>query len=320
MAGAYRALRECQFFAGAVLLRPVSSVSVRKATQRLLLDGMPLHVQNRAYVFQLGFYKHALLALFLCLATRPPAWAAEGEDLDVYKFRTTAVWWFSQPTGSFTGQADSGTFDLNRDFGFGEYSTFSGTVDWRFKRKHHFLFGTSPVISSRSVTLSRPVEFQGVTFEIGKEASANIKSLAFAPGYQYDIIRRNRISLSIAIQVYLMKTSADLTGTTTVNGQAQTKTASGSFFAPLPIVGPRVRWYPWQSGRLAMEGSFQGMSFFGYGNFMTARGMGDISLSRHWRVNLGYQMGTRLRIDTGTNEIGIRLTQKGPIAGLEASW
>jgi hypothetical protein len=193
-------------------------------------------------------------------------------------------------------------------------------ADWRFKRKHHFLFGVSPVKNSRRVNLNRAIEFQGVTYEVGTEASADIKSLAFAPGYQCDIVRRNRISLSIATQVYLLKTSADLAGTATINGQAVTKTASGSLFAPLPILGPRVRWYPLRSGRLALAGSFQGMSFFGYGNFMTARGSGYISLSRNLRVNLGYQMGTRLRIDTGTNEIGIRLTQKGPVAGFEASW
>jgi hypothetical protein len=270
--------------------------------------------------FEQRCMRRALMALLLCFATKPLARAAEGEDLDVYKFRTTAVWWFSRPTGSFTGKANSGTFDLSRDFGFGDYSTFSGTADWRFKRKHHLLFSINPVMSSRRATLNRTIEYQGVTYEVGTEASADIKSLAFSPGYQYDIIRRNRISLSIAIQVYLAKTSADLTGTTTVNGQTETKTSSGSFFAPLPILGPRVRWYPFHTGRLALDGSFQGMSFFGYGNFMTARGTADISLSRHWRVNLGYQMGTRLRIDTGTNEIGIRLTQKGPIAGFEASW
>ena len=69
--------------------------------------------------------------------------AAEGEDLDVYKIRAIAVRWFSQPTGSFTGKA-SGTFDLSRGFGFGVYSTFSGTADWRFKRKHHLIFVISP--------------------------------------------------------------------------------------------------------------------------------------------------------------------------------
>ena len=267
-----------------------------------------------------GWIRHALTALLVCLTPKPLVQAAEGGDLDVYKFRASAVWWFSRPTGAFTGKADSGTFDLSRDFGFGDYSTFSGTADWRFKRKHHFLFGVSPVMNSRTVTLNKTIEFQGVTYDVGTEAGADIKSLAFAPGYQYDIIRRNRISLSIAIQVYLMKTSADLTGTVTVNGQAEKKTASGSFFAPLPILGPRVRWYPLHSERLALDGSFQGMSFFGYGNFMTALGTGDIALSPHWRVRLGYQMGTRLRIDTGTNEIGVRLTQKGPIAGFQTSW
>ena len=270
--------------------------------------------------FDQSCIRRALVALLLCFATNPLARAAPGEDLDVYKFRTTAVWWFSRPTGSFTGKANSGTFDLSRDFGFGDYSTFSGTADWRFKRKHHLLFGVSPVKNSRRVTLNRTIEFQGMTYEVGTETSAEIKTLAFAPGYQYDIIRRNRIAVSIAIQVYLQKTSADLTRTTNVNGQTETKTASGSFFAPLPILGPRVRWYPFHTGRLALDGSFQGMSFFGYCNFMTARGTADISLSRHWRANLGYQMGTRLIIDTGTNEIGIRLTQKGPIAGFEVSW
>jgi hypothetical protein len=115
-----------------------------------------------------------LIALFSCLATIPPAQADDGNDLDVYKFRMTAAWWFSQPTGSFTGRASSGTFDLNKDFGFGDYSTFSVTVDWRFKRKHHLLFGASPLTNSRRVTLNRTIEFQGVTYDAGTEASADI--------------------------------------------------------------------------------------------------------------------------------------------------
>jgi len=107
--------------------------------------------------------RRALTALLLGLVIAPLARAAQGEDLDVYKLRTAAVWWFSQPTGSFTGKANSGTFDLSRDFGFGDYSTFAGTVDWRFKRKHHLVFGVSPLTNSRRATLKRTLEFQGVT-------------------------------------------------------------------------------------------------------------------------------------------------------------
>jgi len=262
----------------------------------------------------------ALVMFFLCLAKPALAGAADGEDLDVYKWRMTGAWWFSSPTGSFAGKANSGTFDLSRDFGFGSYSTFTGTADWRIKRKHHLLFSISPVTSSRRTTLSRAIEFEGVTYDVGASVAADIKARAFAPGYQYDIIRRNRISFSIATQVYLMSTSADLTGTATINGQSQSKTASGSIFAPLPVLGPRVRWYPLHSGRLAVDGGFQGMSFFGYGYFMSARGTGEVALSRHWRLSLGYQMGTRLKINEDTNRIGVRLTQKGPIAGFEVSW
>ena len=264
--------------------------------------------------------RQALVTALLLFALFPLARAANGDDLDAYRWRASAVWWFSHPTGSFTGKANSGTFDLNRDFRFGDYSTFSATSDWRFKRKHHLLFGATPVTSSRTLTLGRTIEFQGVTYNLGTTASAEIKSLAFSPGYQYDIIRRNRIVLSFATQVYLLYTRAKLSGTASVNGQSQARVASGSFFAPLPVLGPRIRWYPMHKGRLAVDGAYQGMSFFGYGNFMSARGSGDILLTRRLRVNLGYQMATRLRIDTGTNEIGIRLTQKGPIAGFEASW
>jgi hypothetical protein len=97
--------------------------------------------------FNQGCIRHTLIAVLLCLTSKPLARAVEGEDLDIYKFRTTAVWWFSRPTGSFKGKANSGTFDLSRDFGFGDYSTFPGRVDWRFKRKHHLLFGISAVIT-----------------------------------------------------------------------------------------------------------------------------------------------------------------------------
>src|SRR5262245_50486844 len=158
------------------------------------------------------FKSHALIVVSLWLAISSLARAGDGEDLDVYKWRMTGVWWFSSPTGSFTGKANSGTFDLSRDFGFSRYSTLTGSADWKFRRKHHLLFTISPVTNSRRATLNRTIEFQGITYDVGTSVAADIKSLAFAPGYQYDIIRRNRISFSIATQLYLMNTSADLIG------------------------------------------------------------------------------------------------------------
>jgi hypothetical protein len=126
----------------------------------------------------------------------------------------------------------------------------------------------------------------------------------------------------ITAQVNLLKSEATtLTGAVTVNGQSTTQTASGSLVAPLPVVGPHARWYPLaNSSRLSLDGSLQGMYFFGYGDFLSARGTGVIAISRHWRLDLGYQMGTKLRITGSSDQIAVRLTQKRPAAGIETSW
>ena len=113
------------------------------------------------------FKWHAPIVGLLWLATSSRARAGDGEVLDVYKSRMTGVWWFSSPTGSFTGKANSGTFDLSRDFGFSRYSTFTGSADWKFRRKHHLLFSVSLVTNSRRATLNRAIEFQGITYDVG---------------------------------------------------------------------------------------------------------------------------------------------------------
>lgn len=156
---------------------------------------------------------------------------------------------------------------------------------------------------------------------MGARVSSEIDTLSFSPGYQYDLIRRNRGYLAIATQVYLLNTKASLAGTASVNGVSITRTASGSFFAPCPVTGLQGRLY-WlrSSRRLSVDGSAQGMTFFGYGNLVTARGTFGVAMSRHWNLLMGYQMGTRLSIHGDTNRIGIRLVQKGPVVGLETSW
>ena len=266
-----------------------------------------------------GSVVKALVIAGLMVLVMPIARASE-YDLDNYKFRTTASWWYSQPSGYFAGQNHSGEFDLNRDFQFGSYSTFTGTLDWRFKRKHHLLFSSSPVSYSNRTTLLRTITFQGQTYNVGTQAASEIKSLSFAPGYQWDFIRRDRGYVALATQFYLLDTKATLTGTVLVNGQAATRSSSGSFLAPLPVVGPHVRWYPVDSERLSLEGYVNGMYFFGYGDFYSARGLVGVGLSHHLKAIGGYQMGTRLSIHGGSNNIGIRLTQKGPAVGLEGSW
>ena len=262
----------------------------------------------------------SLLLLCLYFSTVLPAFAQQGEDLDAYTWRFSGAWWFSQPSGTFNGQNHEGEFDLNRDFHFGSYSTFAGTFDWRFKRKHHLLVGMSPVSYSNSATLARTISFQGEIYNLGTRVESDVRSLSFSPGYQWDFIRRNRGYVAFLTQIYLLDTKATLKGTVFVNGQTASASSSGSFFAPLPVIGLRARGYPLDSKRLSLDGYLNGMYFFGYGDFYSAHGVVEIGLSQHWKAIAGYQMGTRLSIHGGSGNIGIRLTQKGLVVGIEGSW
>ena len=140
------------------------------------------------------------------------------------------MWWFSHPTGDLRVSGDQVSWDLSKDFNFSTYSTFTGAVDWHFKRKHHFTFAASPVYSSKSATITRDITFQGVTYHTGATVNADLNSLTFSPGYQYDFIRRRQGYLGLAVSLHLLDTSAKLAGIGTVNGVTR--------YAPLPV--PRL--------------------------------------------------------------------------------
>lgn len=258
------------------------------------------------------------LSLFFAL---PALCAQEKEDVDAYKWRVDAVWWFSHPSGSFHASTDQVSWDLSKDFNFGSYSTFSGSVDWHFKRKHHFLLNVSPLYSSKSASISRDITFQGVTYNAGASVTADLSSLALSPGYQYDIIHRRQGYVALVVALNLLDTTGKLTGIGTLNGVSAIRTASGSVVAPLPVLGPKARWYPiHDSNRLSLEGAFTGMYFFGYGSFIYTQGSAQVKLHKNLAFRAGYQLGTRFSLQGKNNNIGLRLTQTGPTAGLEANW
>ncbi|MGC1422493.1 MAG: hypothetical protein WA815_09110, partial [Terracidiphilus sp.] len=138
-------------------------------------------------------------------------------DVDSYKWRVTGMWWFSHPTGDLRTSGDQVSWDLSKDFDFGNYSTFTGGVDWHFKRKHHLIFASSPVYSTKSATITRDITFQGVTYHTGATVTADLNSLTFSPGYQYDFIRRHQGYLALVVSLHLLDTTGRLTGTGTVN-------------------------------------------------------------------------------------------------------
>jgi hypothetical protein len=83
-----------------------------------------------------------------------------------------------------------------------------------------------------------------------------------APGYQYDIIRRKRGHLGIAVQMDLFNSSAKITAAAqvTADGTHQAAvSASKSLLAPIPVAGPQFLYYLTSSPRVFIEGNVYGM-------------------------------------------------------------
>jgi hypothetical protein len=268
----------------------------------------------------------ALLALALALLSLvtavPQAHAGDQdkEDWDAYKLRFDLFWFYSKPSGSFTSKGNIGSFDLQKDINFNSYSTFTGEVDWKFTRKNHLYFIATDFDQSKTVTLNRTVVFQGQTFAINSSVTGELRTLVLIPGYQYDFIRRKRWNLGAQVQLDIFDITGSLNAVAQVNnGVPQTAAfSSGSLRAPLPVAGPTIRFYP--ARRLFVTANVLGMYFFGYGNFVSSVGTVGVKLTNNLAIRGGYQLGSRLEVKTQTDRIGVSLTQKGAVAGLEISF
>jgi hypothetical protein len=265
--------------------------------------------------------KKALIFAILLAIAVPMVRAQGSDDLDNYKWRFEGNWWFSHPNGSFGLRNSNNYFDINRDFGFGNYSTFTGSADWHFGHKHHLLVNITPNRNSRTTVINRDIMFQGATFPANAQVSASINSLNVAPGYQYDILRRDHGFLGLEADVNLLRTTGKLSAAASVGGLGGAISRSASLLAPVPSVGPVFRWYPLNdSDRLALDGSIRGMPFFGYGNFLTGRLNMSVRLTHHLRFRAGYEMGSRLSVHGTSDQIAIKVAHYGPTAGLEYSF
>lgn len=69
-----------------------------------------------------------------------------------------------------------------------------------------------------------------------------------------------------------------------------------------------------------MQGNVLGMYLFGYGNFISTAGNVGFTVSKHFAILAGYQLGQHLVISDTHDRIGLHLTQKGSVVGLETSF
>jgi hypothetical protein len=258
-----------------------------------------------------------LLAIFTFM---PYLHAEDSDDLDAYKLRIDAGWYFSDPTGSIQGAANNGTVDFQKDLGFNSYSTLTGKIDWKFTRKNHLYVVAAPFNTSHTTVLNRTIVFQGQTFNAGLTTDGSLDSILVAPGYQYDILRRRRGHLGIGVQVDIFNTTGKLSAAAQTNNGTQhpAVSASASLLAPIPVAGPDFRLY--LANRVFVDGHVMGMYLFGYGNFVSTVDNLGFTVTKHFAARAGYQLASHLVVNDSHDRTGLRLTQKGPLVGIEASF
>lgn len=263
------------------------------------------------------------LSLLLVIAVAPKVAAQSTGEFDSYKLRLAGDWFYSTPTGTFEGSAntDVGSIDVTKNLHFDTYSTFYGELDWKFTHKNHIYVFGSRLTSSKETVLTRTITFDGKTFEVGLAVQSNLDSPAYGFGYQYDIIRRRRGHLGLGLRVNVFNTSVSINAAAQVTSDGVHHAAihaSDSLVAPIPVAGPEFRYYLTDSPRVFVQGQVYGMYFFGYGNYVSAWGNLGITITKHLYATAGYQLGSRLVVnrDTSSNRIGLNLTQKGPTVGL----
>jgi len=213
---------------------------------------------------------------------------ASDSDPEAYKFKFNAQGWIAKPSGSLQG--NTGPIDFQKDFNFGDYSTFYGLLEWKPGRRHHIYCYIAPNQSSVDHVLTRQIEFQGTTFFVNEKLHTQLKSFIFSPGYEYDFISRPRGHLGIDLMVNLFDSRANIQTQGGVIGPGGTVTnarsASKSLFVPLPTGGPAFRYYLLPS-RFYVDGAISGMYLFGYGNFISTSGILGISLGHHLSLRGG---------------------------------
>lgn len=280
---------------------------------------MPIYLAWRRACLMFG----AAVLVLVVSVPQLHAGSNDQEDWDAYKIRVDAFWFYANPSGNVEGAGHTGIIEFQQDFGLSTYSTFTGRLDWKFTRKNHLFFAATPFNRSRQFVLNRTIVFQGQTFNVGLVGTGTLDVLGLAPGYQYDFVRRKRGHLGAIVQLDLF----DVTGTLATAAQVQNgvtrvaASSSGSLRAPIPVAGPDVRLYllP-NSRRLFVTGNVLGMYLFGYGNFISTFDTAGLTLTKHLSLRAGYQLGSRLQVNTKSSRVGLSLTQKGAIAGIEVSF
>jgi len=203
-------------------------------------------------------------------------------------------WWTPSPTldiqtGALAALGEN-RVDFVREFDIENtrFTEFHATL--KAGRKHKLRFSRVPMRYEESATLSRTIEFGGITFPVSVPATADLEWLLWRIGYEWDFAVGDRGFAGLLTELQVNKVTADLSAA----GYGSELT---EITAPVPTIGLVLRGYP---GRhVSITGEFTGFSVPGFVGRWVSDAVGDefevkmFDFDLYATVNLGRHVGVR---------------------------
>jgi hypothetical protein len=244
-----------------------------------------------------------LVAAILAFGTLGVASADERNPMDAKLI--VDVGWFFMSTDTrvrLDGESSEeiGT-DVNFDdtFGLGDFDRFRGEVLWRFTDSGRHVFRGMYFENNRSTTrnVDRQINFGDETYPVGASVESSSKLAIIQFSYDYAFLRRKSYELAGGIGVHMLDAELGLAATLTSQGGTVTRSAAeeASTGVPLPVLGLRGVWRPWDSFYFTGQVQYLYIEFDPYKGSLT-----DLKFTAVWQAT------DHLGIGVGYNDFGFR--------------
>jgi len=225
------------------------------------------------------------------------------------------VWWTPAPgleiqTGALAALGEN-RVDFVSEFNIenARFTEFRATLKGG---KHKLRFARVPMRYQESATLTRTIDFGGVTFPVSVPATADLEWELWRIGYEWDFVQADRGFVGLLTEVKVNQIRAELTATGL--GSELTEVT-----APVPTIGVVLRGYP---GRhVSITGEFTGFSVPGFVGGWVSDAVGNdfeakmfdmdiyatINLGRHLGVQGGYRsLNANYTVDEDSGDLEMK--------------
>jgi hypothetical protein len=163
---------------------------------------------------------------------------APGEQFHV---ELSALFWSPTPelslnTGGLT-DLGIGEVDFVQEFGIEKQRFTEYRVTLKPARHHKLRYSSVPIEYTPSATLTRTVQFGGLTIPVSAPATADIKWTLHRYGYEWDFVAKDRGYLGVIAELK----DNNVAATVTAEGYG---TEAAQKRAPIPTIGIGARGYP----------------------------------------------------------------------------